>query len=296
MKKISVLEILKNIDFVNYIGDENLIISNIIKLTSDNLEKSALMWCSDNYSHILAEINAGVIIVSKDAVFEPKEDCNYIIVEKPRSAFRSVLDIFYEKEKCFSISKSAIIHKSVIMGDNIQIGENVVIEEGCVFGSNISVSHNTVIMRDVMIGNNVSIGANCTIGGIGFGYEKDEDDNFQLIPHIGNVVLNDNTEIGNNTCIDRAVLGSTIVGENVKIDNLVHIAHGVNIGRNTVVIANSMIAGSVEIGNDVWIAPSVSVLNQKTVGSGALVGMGAVVLKNVDNYATVVGNPAKKIK
>lgn len=107
--------------------------------------------------------------------------------------------------------------------------------------------HNTVILKDTIIEDNVVIGANNTIGGVGFGYEKDREGNFELIPHIGNVHIKRNVEIGNNTCIDRAVLGSTILEENVKVDNLVHIAHGVFVGRNSVVIANAMVAGSVNI-------------------------------------------------
>jgi UDP-3-O-[3-hydroxymyristoyl] glucosamine N-acyltransferase len=142
----------------------------------------------------------------------------------------------------------------------------------------------------------VKVGCNCTIGGTGFGYEKDENGEFQLIPHLGNVVLEDYVEIGNNTCIDRAVLGSTILEENVKVDNLVHIAHGVKVMRNSVVIANAMVAGSVVIGENSWISPSVSILNQKKVGNNALVGLGAVVIKDVEDNDIIVGNPGKSIK
>ena len=128
------------------------------------------------------------------------------------------------------------------------------------------------------------------------GVISDENGDFELIPHIGNVVIKDNVDIGNNTCIDRAVLGSTILEENVKVDNLVHIAHGVSVGRNSVVIANAMVAGSVKIGSNSWIAPSSSILNKKDVGDNSLVGMGAVVTKSIEDNTIVAGNPAKFIR
>ena len=151
-------------------------------------------------------------------------------------------------------------------------------------------------MDNTIIGNNVTIGCNNTIGGVGFGYEKDEFGEYKLIKHIGNVVINDGVEIGNNTCIDRGVIGSTIIGENCKIDNLVHIAHGVNIGKNSLIIANSMIAGSVTIGKNVWIAPSTSVINGAKIGDNSMTGIGTVVIRDIGNNELHIGIPSKKIK
>ena len=116
-----------------------------------------------------------------------------------------------------------------------------------------------------------------------------------IIPHVGNVVIENGVEIGNNTCVDRGVLGSTILKENCKIDNLVHIAHGVVVGRNALVIALALVAGSVEIGENAWIAPSSSILQKVKIGKNATIGMGAVVLKNVGEEEVWVGNPAKKL-
>jgi len=204
----------------------------------------------------------------------PKGQFEYdycIFSDNPRDTFRQVLELFAPKIN--KISQTAQIENSII-------------------GENCSIGHNSVIMN-AEIGNNVIIGCNCTIGGTGFGYEKDENGNYQLIPHIGNVILKDGVEIGNNTCIDRAVMGSTILEENVKVDNLVHIAHGVHIKRNSVIIANTMIAGSVEIGENTWVAPSANILNKKKVGNNAVIGMGAVVLKDVNDKETIIGNPGK---
>jgi UDP-3-O-[3-hydroxymyristoyl] glucosamine N-acyltransferase len=128
---------------------------------------------------------------------------------------------------------------------------------------------------------------------VGFGYEKDEDGHYQVIPHIGGVLIEENVEIGNNTCIDRAVLGNTILKKNCKIDNLVHIAHGVIVGENSLVIAHAMVGGSTVIGDNVWVAPNAALINKITIGDNATIGLGAVVVKNVGENDTVIGNPAK---
>jgi UDP-3-O-[3-hydroxymyristoyl] glucosamine N-acyltransferase len=163
-------------------------------------------------------------------------------------------------------------------------------------GQNVKIGHNSVILDNTIIGSNVTIGCNNTIGGIGFGYEKNEFGEYELIKHIGNVVINDGVEIGNNTCIDRGVIGSTIIGENCKIDNLVHIAHGVNIGKNSLIIANSMIAGSVTIGENVWVAPSTSIINGVKIGDNSMTGIGTVVIRDIGNNELHIGIPSKKIK
>jgi acetyltransferase-like isoleucine patch superfamily enzyme len=142
---------------------------------------------------------------------------------------------------------------------------------------------------------NVRIGSNCTIGAVGFGYEMSEDGLYEVIPHIGNVVLERNVEIGNNVCIDRAVLGSTFLDANVKIDNLVHISHGVSIGKNSLVIAHAMIAGNVQVGEGVWIAPCSAIRQKQKIGDNALVGLGGVVVKDVEAGDTVAGVPARSL-
>ena len=169
------------------------------------------------------------------------------------------------------------------------------IESDVIIGNNVRINHNTTILSDTVIHDNVSIGCNCTIGGVGFGYEMNAEGSYDVIPHIGNVEIMSGVEIGNNVCIDRAVLGSTLLKENVKVDNLVHIAHGVEIGENSLIIANAMIAGSVTIGKNVWIAPSSSIIQKLNIGDDSLVGIGSTVLKDVDKSTIVAGSPAKKI-
>lgn len=137
------------------------------------------------------------------------------------------------------------------------------------------------------------IGKNTVIGGDGFGYARSENGTLIRMPHQGNVVIEENVEIGSNTCIDRAVVGSTVIGAGTKIDNLVHIAHGVKIGKNCLIVAGAVIGGSCEIGDNCFIGINASIKNKVKIGNNVTVGMGAVVLKDVPDGVTVVGNPAR---
>lgn len=133
------------------------------------------------------------------------------------------------------------------------------------------------------------------IGEDGFGYARAEDGSLTKIPHRGNVVIEKDVTIGSHVCIDRAVVGSTVIGEGSKIDNLCHIAHGVKIGKHCLVVAGAVIGGSAEIGDNCFIGINASIKNKVKIGNGVTVGMGAVVTKDVPDGVTVVGNPARII-
>lgn len=147
-----------------------------------------------------------------------------------------------------------------------------------------------------VIHSTVRMGKNCSIGADGFGYASAEDGTLCKIPHAGNVVIEKNVEIGSNVCIDRAVVGSTVIGEGTKIDNLVHVAHGVKIGKNCLIVAGSVIGGSCEIGNGVYIGIGAMIKNKVKIGDGATIGMGAVILKDVPAGQTWIGNPGRKLE
>lgn len=134
------------------------------------------------------------------------------------------------------------------------------------------------------------IGINTVIGGDGFGYARDEyDGSLFKIPHSGNVIIHPNVTIGSNTCIDRAVEGSTVIGAGTKIDNLVHIAHGVKIGKNCLIVAGTVIGGSSEIGDNCFLGINCSIKNKVKIGNNCTIGMGAIVLKDVPDNTTVTG-------
>lgn len=149
------------------------------------------------------------------------------------------------------------------------------------------------IADNTTIFDNVTIGFNNVIGKSGFGYAREPDGTLVRMPHNGYVILHENVEIGSNTCIDRAVVGSTVIGAGTKIDNLVHIAHGVKIGKNCIIVAGTVIGGSSEIGDNCTIGINASIKNKVKIGNNVTVGMGAVVLKDVPDGVTVVGNPAR---
>ena len=296
-KAITSGEIAAALSDARLVGSPMQEVRRVISLPETNEDPSLLFWCTERNWDKLRTINRGVVLCSNtlpDVYLVPGRV--HILVPNPRMAFQEILSKFFS-EPCEieGVSPTAVIHSTAKIHPSAMLGANVVIERDVTIGKDCVIGHNTVLKRRSHLGEHVVIGANCTIGGVGFGYEKDSSGKYALLPHIGNVVVEDFVEIGNNTAVDRAVIGSTILRKNSKIDNLVHIAHGVEVGENSLVIANAMVAGSVVIGKNVWVAPSASVLNQKTIGDRAVIGMGAVVLKDVEEGSTVVGNPARLI-
>lgn len=292
---VSIKEIISILKPIQVIGNTGLNVSNAIQLDSLNKRNDVIMWASSKNKSLMLEVKVGVILCNEIDNAEINSNCTYIFCENPRLAFQKVLTRFFMPKHQEVISSTAIIDETTVIGKKVFIGHNVVIEENCTVGNNTIINHNTVVKKGTLIGDNVIIGSNSVIGGVGFGYEKDESGEYVFIPHIGNVIIHDNVEIGNNTCVDRAVMGSTILNKNVKVDNLVHIAHGVNIGENSLIIANAMIAGSVTIGKNCWIAPSSSIINQKTIGNNVTVGISSLVTKNIEDNKTVLGVPAEEI-
>jgi UDP-3-O-[3-hydroxymyristoyl] glucosamine N-acyltransferase LpxD len=135
----------------------------------------------------------------------------------------------------------------------------------------------------------VKIGLNCIIGSKGFGFEREEDGSLFTIPHLGYVFIENGVEIGNCVAIDRGVIGATVIGAGSKIDNLVHVAHSVKIGRNCLIVAGSVIGGSAEIGDNCFLGINCSIKNKVKIGNNVTVGMGAVITKDVPDGVTVIG-------
>ena len=289
----SIIEVLK--PTASLINVPNQLINSVIKSDINNSFDNVIFWVSNKFKDTLKDYTNGCILCG-ELPLQISNNCNYLIFENPREAFQKLLANFFTPAVSFIIAKSAVIPNSLKKNPKLSIGENVVIEENVTIGNNVIIGHNTVLCNGTKVGNNVIIGHNNTIGGIGFGYEKDDSGVFQLIQHLGGVIIEDNVEIGNNTCIDRAVLGHTIIGNGTKIDNLVHIAHNVIIGKNCAIIANSMIGGSTVLQEGVWVAPSATIRDGLKIEKNGIIGLGAVLTKSIGEDEIWAGNPAKKFE
>jgi UDP-3-O-[3-hydroxymyristoyl] glucosamine N-acyltransferase LpxD len=176
-----------------------------------------------------------------------------------------------------------------------RIGQNVVLGRGVKIGAGSVVYHNVVIGDEVIVGENCVIKSSAVVGEEGFGFERDASGRAVRLPHIGTVVIGSDVEIGSLTTVCRGTLGDTVLRSGCKIDDHVHIAHNIDVGEDAFVIACAEVSGGVKIGPRAWIAPNATILNQLTIGSDAVVGLGAVVVKSVHDGVVVVGNPAKPL-
>jgi UDP-3-O-[3-hydroxymyristoyl] glucosamine N-acyltransferase len=286
--------ILKSLIYIELKGDSNRFIARPVQLGDSNIDENCIYWISDKKLELQNTISVGTIICSKNLTYY-HPNCTYIIVENPRLTFMDILSTYFDNQIESFISHLAFIHPTAVIGKNVTIDHFSVIEEGCVIGDGCTIGSHTVLKRNTVLGKSVKLGSNNTIGGVGFGYEKNCEGIYSLMIHLGNVEISDFVEIGNNTCIDRAVMGSTKIGSHVKVDNLVHIAHGVQIGENSLIIAHAMIGGSTIIGKNVWFSPAASVLNKKNIADDAVIGLAAVVVKDVKKGETIIGNPGKPL-
>lgn len=254
---------------------------------------------------------AGCILTSPD-VCEPVVGRAVIKVPDPDGAFLKVLEFFQEPDSvpAAGVSERATIEHGVVIGEGAAVGPgcwigsgarigagsviypNVFIGAGVTVGEQAIIYPNVVIYRRCEIGSRVIIHAGCVIGADGFGYAPGEC-GLRKFPHIGIVRIEDDVEIGANSTVDRAKFGATVIGRGTKIDNLVHIAHNVRIGRNCVIVALSGIAGSVEIGDGVTLAAQTGVKDNVRIGDGCVVAARGGVIGDLAERSTVSGFPAR---
>ena len=292
------------------VGDSEIKLNNIAKI--EDAKKGDITFLSNKkYLPWLKKTKASLIIVNKDFDIKMYRSLNFLCVEDSYLAFNQLLQLFNEvKKNQPEISKYSLVQKSSSIGKNVHIGnfsvvgnnckisDSVVINDNVTIGNNISIGSNTIlnagvrVYDDTKIGDNCIIHSNSVIGSDGFGFAPNNNGEYTKTPQIGNVIIGNNVEIGSCTTIDRATIGSTIIDEGVKIDNLVQIAHNVEIGKNTVIAAQSGISGSTKIGKNCQIGGQVGFAGHLNIGNNVKINGGSGVFSNTKDNSIVRGNPA----
>jgi UDP-3-O-[3-hydroxymyristoyl] glucosamine N-acyltransferase len=265
------------------------------------------------YEEHLYSTKASIIIINDSLELKEPVAATLIKVPDAYSAFAALLDKYQQiqQQQLNGIEQPVFIHATARTGDNVYIGafaylgKNVILANGvkifpnAFLGDNVRVGENSVIhpgvkiYHDCIIGKNVTIHAGTVIGSDGFGFAPQADGTFKKVPQIGNVVIEDGVEIGANTAIDRATIGSTLIRSGAKLDNLLQIAHNVEIGHHTVVAAQSGISGSTKIGNGVMIGGQVGIVGHLQIADGTKINAQSGVSKSIKTPNTAVtGSPA----
>jgi UDP-3-O-[3-hydroxymyristoyl] glucosamine N-acyltransferase len=243
-------------------------------------------------AELLSNCSAGLIIGDEELLKYRKQEQNILVVQNPKVCFSLISNQFFVTKTVPSISDKANIHEAAKIGNGVYIGPNSTIGK-VVVGANTRIMGNVWIGDGVEIGSNVIIQAGCVLGADGYGYIRDENKFPIQFPHIGGIIIEDFVDLGSNTSIDNGSLTPTIIGYGSKIDNLVHIGHNVKIGKCVYIAANSSIAGSSVIGDysELWLG--VSVADGINIGDNCSIGIGSVVIKNVESNKKCFGNPAR---
>lgn len=252
---------------------------------------------SERYiDQVINNENIVCVLVAKD-VYENNLQCfqqvTCLISESPEAQFYKIHEYLVTQTSFYNE-----FNFKTVIGENLKIGNNVFIDnEGVVIGDNVTIESNSVIKKGTVVDNDCYIGFNVVIGNDGFQLIRDQDRSNILITHVGGVNISKNVTIGNGSIISKSIFtDSTYIGKNTKIDNLVHISHNCLIGENCVLTAGTTLAGSVTIEDGVWIGPNSTILNKVVCKSHSTIGIGSVVLHNVEENCKVFGNPARKIQ
>jgi UDP-3-O-[3-hydroxymyristoyl] glucosamine N-acyltransferase len=251
---------------------------------------------SDLYQNF-SDLNGLIIIDSKavSSLILEQIRCSYLVVDHAKYLFCYIYKHFFLENDTHQTLKPWK-NSDAVINDNCVLEEGVLLADDVIMGANCHIYPNVILHSGVRLGSNVIIKSNTTIGGAGFGYAIRKGYPPLEMPHVGGVVIGDNVSIGSATQIDRGTFANTCISNDVKIDNLVHIAHNVRIGSRTLVAATSEISGSVEIGCDSWISPGVRIKEKVKIGDQVLVGIGSVVIKNVPDAVVTVGVPARFLR
>ena len=292
------------------VGDKNAAVSTVSSI--DGGKAGSLAYLTNpKYEQYIYTTEASIVLVDK--TFEPKEEvkATLIKVENVGECVLNLLEMYNAtRPQKSGISKMASINEGASVGEGCYIGDFTVVERGaklgnkvqiypqCYIGDNVEIGEGTKLYPGVKVYEGCKIGRNCiihagaVIGADGFGFAPKADGTFAKIPQLGNVIIEDNVEIGANTCVDRAKTDSTIIRSGVKLDNLIQVGHNVQIGSNTVMSAQVGIAGTTKIGSNCFVGGQVGFADHIVVGNGCKIGSQSGIDKGVADGETRFGSPA----
>lgn len=292
------------------VGDTNPNVWKLCKIEEGELGGITFL-ANPKYTHYVYDTKASVVLVRKD--FEPEHPvpATMIQVDNPYMAMAHLLRVFNNlNQPGKGKSCRSSISRKAKLGKDCYVGEFAVISKGCVIGNNVkiypqvflgnnvTIGDNTIlypgvkIYSECVVGNNCILHAGVVVGADGFGFAPREDGSYSKIDQIGNVIIQDDVEVGANTCIDRATMGSTIIHKGVKIDNLCQIAHNVVVGHDTAMASQSGIAGSAKVGSNCIIAGQVGIVGHIEVGNHVTIAAQSGVTRNTESNVTILGSPA----
>ncbi|MFL2611070.1 MAG: UDP-3-O-(3-hydroxymyristoyl)glucosamine N-acyltransferase [Flavobacteriaceae bacterium] len=295
-------------------GDDTIEISSLSKI-EESTHGSLTFLANPKYTPHIYTTNASLVIVNKDFELDDEISPTLIRVTDAYQAFSTLLE-YYNKnieskkgiEASAVIDRSSKVHSSCYIGnfsviaDKVRLGENVILDSHVIIEGSVSIGENTkidsfcTIKTGTKIGSNCHIHSGCIIGSDGFGYAPKEDGTYNKIPHTGNVEISDYVEIGANSTIDRATLGSTRILRGVKMDNQIQIAHNVEIGSNTVIAAQTGIAGSTKIGSNCIIGGQVGIVGHLKIGKNVSIQGQSGIISNIKDGSVIQGSPAISYK
>jgi UDP-3-O-[3-hydroxymyristoyl] glucosamine N-acyltransferase len=272
--------------------------------TIDAAGPAQVAFCSASAPRALERARAtraGLVLVDAPLVEalrgEPLPATVVVSSERSRLDFAGVVGHFFAAPSPASgVHPSAVVASGATIALSAAIGPLCTVADAVEIGADCVLHAGVHLHSGVRLGRRVIVHSGTVIGTDGFGYERDRAGALVRIPHVGGVVIEDEVEIGANAAIDRGAIEDTWIGRGARIDNLVHIAHNVRVGPGTAVIAHAMVAGSVKLGERAWIAPAACLRDGVEVGDDAVVGLGAVVTRDVPAGATVLGNPARELE
>jgi UDP-3-O-[3-hydroxymyristoyl] glucosamine N-acyltransferase len=298
-------------------GDPAVTVGGIAKI-EEAVPGTLSFIANPKYEEYLYTTQASVIIVNEDLKVEGTVKPTLLRVENAYSAFAKLLEAYNEImagqgkkgiEQPSHIAASATVGADVYVGafayigENARIGDKAAIYPGCYVGDNVTIGNNTIlfpgvrIYHDCVLGSNVVVHAGTVIGSDGFGFAPQADGSYKKVPQIGNVLIEDHVEIGANTTIDRATMGSTVIRRGVKLDNLIQIAHNVEMGQNSVMAAQSGVSGSTKVGDNCMIGGQVGIVGHIKLANGTRINAQSGLSKSVTEANQALnGSPAFEYK